>query len=477
MNDTKIANPLAEETSIQQNAGIVMLPIDVLHPHPDNPRKDVGDVCELAESIKTNGILQNLTVVPYFSPIHKSVMSGLYTVIIGHRRLAAAKKAGLTEAPCAIVEMSEKDQLSTMLTENMQRIDLTVYEQAQGFQMMLDLGDTVDEIAEKSGFSKSTIRKRLEIAKLDNKTLQKVSVRQLSLSDFDELAKLEDIETRNKVLNSIGTANFKTELQYALKEQQLAKKIVEWLQIIKTYAEEDPNATYQTRRYVCNYDRWHITADAKVPEDAGTVKYYYKLGKNEITVYKEIDQAKEEAEKAEREERQRKEEHRRLLFEDVNERHYYLRFDFVQGLSGATCKEKWRNICGFAADIIFFFADSYSKDDVDLDLLGNLLGVTTDSSYLNDDNRLTNIPGIRSALEAFPEKTMLCLAYCLADDEDNGYWDRGWNCGKYVYQHSQNFLLDALYETLEALGYEMSDEEKAMQNGTHKLLHLVENEG
>ena len=51
-----------------------------------------------------------------------------------------------------MVEMSEREQLSTMLTENMQRSDLTVYEQAQGFQMMLDMGDTVEDIAEKSGF-------------------------------------------------------------------------------------------------------------------------------------------------------------------------------------------------------------------------------------------------------------------------------------------------------------------------------------
>ena len=54
-----------------------------------------------------------------------------------------------------------------MLLENIQREDLTIQEQAQGFQMMLDLGDTEDQIAEKTGFSKSTVRHRLNIAKLD----------------------------------------------------------------------------------------------------------------------------------------------------------------------------------------------------------------------------------------------------------------------------------------------------------------------
>lgn len=66
-----------------------------------------------------------------------------YTIIIGHRRAAAAQQAGLYELPCAIVEMDEREQMQTMMVENMQRSDLTVYEQAQGFQMMMDFGQTV----------------------------------------------------------------------------------------------------------------------------------------------------------------------------------------------------------------------------------------------------------------------------------------------------------------------------------------------
>ena len=105
-----------------------------LKPHPKNPRKDVGDVTELAESIKANGIFQPLTV------LSGDCIDG-YTVVIGHRRLAAAKLAGLKKVPCNVAEMTEQEQISTMLLENMQRNDLTVYEQAQGFQMMLDMGD------------------------------------------------------------------------------------------------------------------------------------------------------------------------------------------------------------------------------------------------------------------------------------------------------------------------------------------------
>ena len=107
--------------------------VDNLYPHPDNPRQQVGDVVELANSILENGILQNLTVVPWFSEITRAPadddsMNDCYRVVIGHRRLAAAKLAGLKEVPCQIVEMSPAEQMETMLMENMQRSDLTPYE-------------------------------------------------------------------------------------------------------------------------------------------------------------------------------------------------------------------------------------------------------------------------------------------------------------------------------------------------------------
>ena len=213
---------------------IVYLNVNEIYPHPDNPRKSIGDISELVESIKKNGIMQNLTVVPghHFTSatekleledklmamkdrddaywelrgnIEKGWTPTGYTLIIGHRRCAAAKEAGLTELPCIITEMDENTQFSTMLEENMQRTDLTIYEQAQGFQMMLDLGNTEEQIAEKTGFSKTTIRHRLNIAKLDKdivKTKEDDDSFQLSLKDLYELEKIDDIEKRNHILKT-----------------------------------------------------------------------------------------------------------------------------------------------------------------------------------------------------------------------------------------------------------------------------------
>ena len=180
--------------------------LNEIHPHPQNPRRDLGDVSELTESIKKNGIMQNLTVIPgHWDEGGKHHEDG-YTLLIGHRRFKASQAAGIDSVPCRIITgMDEREQVSTMLEENMQRADLTVWEQAQGFQMMLDLGDTEDDLAEKTGFSKQTIKHRLQIAKLDSKLLKKKEDDksfQLTLSDLYELEKIKDIKRRNEVLKN-----------------------------------------------------------------------------------------------------------------------------------------------------------------------------------------------------------------------------------------------------------------------------------
>ena len=210
----------------------LMVPVDMIEPHPDNPRKDVGDVTELAESIKKNGIFQNLTI------LRTPNENGKSTVIIGHRRLAAAKLAGLKEVPCMVVDMDKKEQIATMLLENMQRSDLTIYEQAQGFQMMLDLGETKSEIAEKTGFSETTVRHRLKLLELDPEEFRKAEERQPKLTDYIELEKITDPELKSKALAAIGTANFDWMVKNAVETEQKRKFAAEWHEYIKDIGTE-----------------------------------------------------------------------------------------------------------------------------------------------------------------------------------------------------------------------------------------------
>lgn len=176
-----------------------------IRPHPENPRKNLGDLSELVESIRKNGVLQNLTVIPVEGE------PGEYMTLIGHRRYAAGTQAGVEKFPCQIAEnLTPREQVSIMLEENMQRNDLTIWEQANGFQMMLDLGETEESIAEKTGFSKTTVRHRLNIARLNQKVLQekeKDECFQLSLKDLYELERIPDVKTRDKILKESTSSN------------------------------------------------------------------------------------------------------------------------------------------------------------------------------------------------------------------------------------------------------------------------------
>ena len=96
--------------------------------------------------------------------------------------------------------------------ENIQRSDLTLYEQAQGFQMMLDLGDSIDEIARKSGFSQTTVRRRVKLLELDQEKFKASVSRGANLMDYMDLDKIEDPELKNEVLEAVGTNNFRQKL-------------------------------------------------------------------------------------------------------------------------------------------------------------------------------------------------------------------------------------------------------------------------
>ena len=151
---------------MNEKTKIVMLPAECLEHHPENPRKKIGDIEELTDSIKANGILQNLTVVP------KPDDEGKYLVVIGNRRYEAGLGAGLTEFPCVISDMDHTKQLETMLIENMNRSDLTVYEQAKGFEQLTLAGYSINNIAEKTGFSQSTVRRRINLCQYDERTVK-----------------------------------------------------------------------------------------------------------------------------------------------------------------------------------------------------------------------------------------------------------------------------------------------------------------
>lgn len=136
---------------------IVYIPIEKLHPNLNNPRRSNGCIKELADSIKANGVLQNLTVVPGTGRYMNE-----YVVVAGHRRLAASKAVGLTELPCVVEKLTKVQQIDIMLAENEQRNDLTYIERSNGYHHGFNLNpcdndelDFLYEVLEKFGYEMS----------------------------------------------------------------------------------------------------------------------------------------------------------------------------------------------------------------------------------------------------------------------------------------------------------------------------------
>lgn len=463
--------PAKEDTQSITGNEILMLPASMLFPHPDNPRKNVGDVTELAESIKANGILQNLTVVPRLDEDTKWDGEA-YTVIIGHRRLAAAKKAGLTELPCIVREMSPQEQVKTMLMENMQRTDLTLYEQAQGFQMMLDMGETVESIAKDCGFSQTTVRRRVRLLDLDADKFKKSEARGATLQDYLELDKIENPELKNKALDAIGTANFREVLKKAIEEEKHKRRMAQWETDLEAFAlkierRDYVGETHVPMDYVTNYGSWS-PKDKMVerPADAGEVKYYYCVGTNEISLYKDHQEHVETEEERQRKERQRIADRIKAELKEITERHFSLRSEFISDFSAS--KKCLVEICKYAASVLVGDGE-WGRAEINAELAGELLDLDI------DDN--TDYPTFKAMVEQktdeAPEYTLLVCAYASVDEDENGYWEWKWNSetGTYEYKFAQNVELDRLYDFLIALGYEMSDEEKAMRDGTHQLFN------
>lgn len=222
------------------NNKIVMLPRTLLHPHPDNPRKDLGDLTELKESIREHGVMQNLTVVP-----DKDDGDG-YTILIGHRRFAASEGI-LDELPCVVAKgLTDREQVGIMLCENMQRADLTYIEQAHGFQMMLDLGDTIETISSKTGFSKATVKHRLAINELDSKVIEKAKEYfQPTISDFIALEKVQDIETRNEILrDSLNSQELQENVEDYLEELERESNVKKYRELFLSLGWTESKESY-----------------------------------------------------------------------------------------------------------------------------------------------------------------------------------------------------------------------------------------
>src|SRR6204780_1357624 len=134
-----------------------MIPVDKIRPNPNQPRKLIGDLHELSNSIREKGVLEPLLV--RYIPREDT-----YYIISGERRFHASKAAGLHELPCIEKIADDAETLELGLIENLQRKDLTPFEEADGLQRLADHFDyTHDDIAKKIGRARSSVTETMSL--------------------------------------------------------------------------------------------------------------------------------------------------------------------------------------------------------------------------------------------------------------------------------------------------------------------------
>lgn len=166
---------LGDDALQSQEGGSLSLPISDVQPGLKQPRKhfDEESLADLAESIRTHGIIQPLTV--------RRLSSGYYQIIAGERRWRAAKLAGLREVPAVIIEADDRTVMELALIENLQREDLNPIEEACGFQVLIeDYGLTQEDVAQRVGKSRPAVANALRLLALPDAVRQLLEEGQLS---------------------------------------------------------------------------------------------------------------------------------------------------------------------------------------------------------------------------------------------------------------------------------------------------------
>lgn len=156
-----------------------MLDVDLLHGHRQNVRDQVGDITELAASIRQHGLVQPIVVTEHPD------RPGQYLILAGHRRTEAARTVGLSQVPCLIRHDAGTvdDHVALMLVENMQRRNLSAVEKARAMKKLIDRGMSQVDVARRIGVTPTTVNTHIMLLDLSDDELAKVEAGEVLVQD------------------------------------------------------------------------------------------------------------------------------------------------------------------------------------------------------------------------------------------------------------------------------------------------------
>ena len=203
---------------LYQSRHIQFLPIEKISPNPRQPRRhfDEDSLRELADSIRSHGILQPLSV--------QKGNGGLYILVAGERRLRAAGLAGLSHVPCVVVKVSDRDSALLALIENLQRSDLHYMEEAAAIARLISVyGMSQEEAAGRLGRSQSAVANKLRLLRLSEGCVALLRRYDLTERHARALLRLEGEEQRRAALQHIGEKKLNVAQAEAYVEQLLGE--------------------------------------------------------------------------------------------------------------------------------------------------------------------------------------------------------------------------------------------------------------
>lgn len=180
------------------------IPVANIRPSPTNPRKqfDEAKLAELADSLRTKGVISPVTVRPItgiIGPKGEWIPPGSYELVCGERRWRAAKIAGLETIPASVREMGDVEVLEIQAIENDQRDDVLPSERARGYQALIDAGVPREQVAAKVGKSESWLRAVLRLGGLPETAAEALDNGELPRSTAELIARVPGEEARAKV--------------------------------------------------------------------------------------------------------------------------------------------------------------------------------------------------------------------------------------------------------------------------------------
>ena len=144
-----------------------LLPLSSIRPNPGQPRVELGEISDLVSSIREKGVLEPILVRPDVGPPGELAAGPRYSIVAGERRYRAALEAGLFEIPAIELDVSDQEAMEIALIENLQRRDLTPFEEAEGYRALADLHHYGQEqIAKAVGKSRSLVAETLALLQI-----------------------------------------------------------------------------------------------------------------------------------------------------------------------------------------------------------------------------------------------------------------------------------------------------------------------